>query len=139
MKFLIFILSILLYLCTNTQHSYNLSGTKWSLIKITNLVTNQNQFADSTCKTTLNFINTIDYNGYSGWNQYNGHYTVKENNKLFMDLPFRTKRMGTRNCALGEKLYDHFPKAKAFIIKADTLFLFTNDSIKITFKKINLQ
>jgi len=100
--------------------------------------TNQSQFADSTCKTTLNFINTVDYNGYSGWNQYNGHYTVKENNILSMDNPVRTKRGGSRNCVLGESLYNHYSKAEKFLVEENTLILFTNDSLLITFKKIKL-
>jgi len=136
MKFLFLILTTFIYFFINAQPTINLSGTKWSLIKITNLTTNQSKSADAICGTTLHFDNKEQYSGFTGWNNYSGKYTITGENRLVMYNAVQTLMAGPSNCEFGETICGQFQNIKTFLIKADTLMLFTSDSNKITYKKI---
>lgn len=131
----IIILGLTVFFSSRTIAQKSLANTGWSLIKITNPITNQTQLANFSCGTALRFEGNGNYNGYSGWNSYDGKYVVTDNSSLTMNNPFRTKRMGESNCKLGESLFDYFATTNKYLIKEDTLFLWTRDSVKIIFLK----
>ena len=112
----------------------DLTNTYWSLIKIENTAINRVNLADTTCGTTLHFDNDGKYNGYSGCNQYSGNCIIEDSQMISMDNPTRTKRGCP--CNLGESLFEYYPRTNQYRIQADTLILWTDNKIKITFKKI---
>jgi heat shock protein HslJ len=135
MKFLFLGIAVFYHLFTNAQSDNNLSGTKWVLIKAVNRESTKSQYADSTCRTTLNFDHGQFY-GFSGWNNFSGRYAISGKNELKMFDAVQTLMAGPPNCEFGETIGQHFTKVKSFMVKADTLIIFTNDSIKIFYNKI---
>jgi heat shock protein HslJ len=136
MKFLILILTTYFYHYTNAQPVNNLIGTRWSLIKITDLLENYSKSADTTCGAMLHFDDDRQFGGFTGWNSFSGKYSIHVNNEIKMDSVVQTLMAGPPNCEFGETSCGLFNKVKIFFLEADNLMLYTNDSIKITYKKI---
>ena len=110
-----------------------LADTHWNFVK---LITGETiQEMDATCGATLNFEKNGQFNGFSGWNHYNGNYKLLSKGKLTMDNPMRTKKAGLIKCKLGEQLFDVFPKVESYAIKSDSLYLCTSDCVQVVFAK----
>ncbi len=112
----------------------NLVNTKWTFIKINDKKNNTTLLADSSCKTSLDFGSNGQYGGFSGWNNFNGNYLVKKNH-IQLNAPVGTKMAGPSKCKLGESLYLHYQNAKTYLLKVDTLKIFSLDSIELVFVK----
>jgi heat shock protein HslJ len=133
MKPTLFLLSIaMLWLHPSVN---NLTSNTWSLVKIKNLNTKEVQYSNPDCIINLAFDQTGDYHGFNSGNNYRGSYFATSENKLVMNSPGRTKHGDDPSCKLGQMLYDYFPKANAFVIYGDTLVLFAEDNIEISFRK----
>jgi len=116
---------------TNNSLMNKLADTNWSLVKISDGTTTK--IADDSCNASLHFDSKGQYNGFSGWNHYNGKYSVASKGKLTMDNPMRTKKAGMIKCKLGEMLFDVFPKVESYTIKSDSLYLCTADCVQVVF------
>ncbi len=134
MKMSLIVLSLLLLSSFNIKKSNNLAETQWSFVKFIS----ENQIIEGNidCKTTLVFHKNGDYSGFSGWNIFNGKYSVTSKGKLTMDNPNRTKKAGDKKCKLGENLFDLYPNVATYTIKSDSLYLCTTDCNQMVFVKI---
>jgi heat shock protein HslJ len=132
--FTIFPLTILFW-GTIFPIEFELTDTYWSLIKIENTATNRISLPDTICRITLHFANNGAYNGFSGCYHYFGSYIIEEAQKISMNNPLRPTS-DCPSCQLGESLFDSYPKTNKYSIQTDTLTLWTDNKIKITFKKI---
>ncbi len=118
---------------TTPEIQNKLEGTQWSFVKI--MVGTTVESAKTDCNTSLSFDKNGQFTGYSGWNHFNGNYSVKSKGKLTMDNPMRTKKAGVSSCKLGETLYDYFQKVNKYSIVADTLYLCTSDCAQLVYVK----
>jgi heat shock protein HslJ len=109
-----------------------LDETFWNLSSVIN--PEFKQIADTSCRSTLNFYQNGNYDGYSGCNSFSGKYSINENGNLTMNNPIATKRGCSGPCLLGEDLMGTFRKINKFILFEDSLIL-TTDSIKIVYLK----
>ena len=126
------IIMALFFFGTPAKKSGNaLTNTHWSFVKL--IIGETIQEVDTTCGTTLNFDKNGEFNGFSGWNNFHGKYTVASKGKLTMDNPMRTKKAGVKDCKLGEKLFDLYPKIESYTIKSDSLYLCTADCVQMVF------
>lgn len=124
----------LFFFGTPTKKSDNpLADTHWNFVKIISGETEQT--IDPTCGAMLYFDKIGQFNGFSGWNHYNGNYKLLPKGKLTMDNPMRTKKAGLIQCKLGEQLFDVFPKVESYAIKSDSLYLCTSDCVQVVFAK----
>lgn len=128
------IVMVLFFFGTPVKKSGNpLAGTHWDFVKIISGETVQ--AIDPTCGATLIFDKSGEFNGFSGWNHYNGKYKLLRKGKLTMDDPMRTKKAGLINCKLGERLFEIYPKVVSYTIKSDSLYLCTTDCMQAVFVK----
>lgn len=125
---------IFLLFCGNFQTINKLANTQWLFVKLVN--GEKTQIADMSCGTTLNFDDKGQFNGFSGWNHFNGNYSATSKGKLSMDNPLRTKKAGLIKCKMGELLFDVFPNVEKYSIDSDTLYLCTADCTQMIYVKI---
>lgn len=108
-----------------------LTNTHWSFVKL--VIGEVIQEVDTTCGTTLKFDKNGEFNGFSGWNNFHGKYSVASKGKLTMDNPMRTKKAGVKGCKLGEMLFDLYSKVESYTIKSDSLYLCTKHCVQMVF------
>jgi heat shock protein HslJ len=133
MKALI-LFSLTILLSFDKSSTSNLSDTSWNFIKLIDKKNNTTLLSDVSCKTSLSFDDQGKYSGYSGWNYFDGTYSAK-NNYIQLSDPARTKKAGLPQCEHGETLYLHYKNARTYSITADTLKIFSLDSIVIVLSR----
>lgn len=131
MKTLTLLLGVFLF--TYIQPGNDLGDTYWQLAKVKN--DSMTWTPDSICHMVLHFDSKGHYNGYSGWNNFHGTYTLNPNGNVLMDDPIRTKRAGRPECEAGETLYNLFSKAQYYSLHSDSLIITTSDSTQLIYLK----
>src|SRR6478609_6142373 len=100
-----------------------LVNTRWQMISMTKIDTNESEYVDSRCTTTLEF-NEERYSGRQGVDGYSGKYQLGENFNLTMEPPI-DHRILTEGCHkfFRASLNSYYPKVVSFRIQNDSLFL----------------
>ena len=115
-------------------HSQTLKGSNWLLVSIDNLSTGKAQMIGSKAKAALYFETDSTYNG-AFCNRYEGKYSQTNESGLKMYHASATKVYCVGLNKLENDLLNHYTRVTRFRIENNELFLFTNDNIRITFKR----
>lgn len=123
-----------LLLSNGFMYSQSLAGTQWAFVSFDNLQANTVMNVEGKFIASLEFDTDSTYKG-NACNDYNGTYTCKKENAFKMRKPSSTKKFCVEMNDLEVKLFSHYPKANRYVIKEDVLYIFTNDSYRLTFKR----
>lgn len=117
-----------------TGYAQSLTGTKWILISIDRLETSKSKLVDKRFESNIMFNADSTFVGVT-CNEYKGKFSTQHNKNINMNV-LSVKKLG---CVwldeLEKEVLKHLKTVNHFRVKADNLFLFTTDGLRLTYGK----